>query len=143
MTSTSQELNCSICRFLYVKKFQKKNLCGNLYMAIIVKFYSFLFQVEIKKKYYWHCCLSPSNGHRRHLPYFYRFRCHYPLLSSICLNKAVIGKPFLNFPLYLWYVGMHLFGTERGICYHILGHNRGWGLLTRRRWNLTRTGIWS
>ena len=37
---------------LYIyKKFQKSHLCGYLYMANIVKFYSFLIQVEIKKKY--------------------------------------------------------------------------------------------
>ena len=30
-------------------------LCSSLYMANIVLFYSFLIQVEIKKKYYWIC----------------------------------------------------------------------------------------
>jgi hypothetical protein len=30
-------------------------------MANIVYFYSFLIQVEKKKKYYWKCWLSPSN----------------------------------------------------------------------------------
>ena len=34
--------------FIY-KNFPKKILCGNLYMANIVWFYSFLIQVEIKK----------------------------------------------------------------------------------------------
>ena len=32
-------------------------LCSSLYMANIVLFYSFLIQVEIKKKYYWICSL--------------------------------------------------------------------------------------
>ena len=35
-----------------MKKIPKKIICGNLYMANIVYFYSFLIQVEIKKKYY-------------------------------------------------------------------------------------------
>ena len=30
------ELNGSICRFLYIKNFPKKKLCGSLYMANIV-----------------------------------------------------------------------------------------------------------
>ena len=64
------------------KKISKKNLCGNLYMANIVYFYSFLIQVEIKKKYYYKCCLSPSNGPKQHFKP-HPTRWHYPIITYL------------------------------------------------------------
>ena len=68
-------------------------------MANIVQFYSFLIQVETKKKYYLNFCLSASKGHRPHLPYFYQFQCHYPLITYlnhpvIYVQKSSTGKIF-------------------------------------------------
>ena len=42
-------------------------------------FSSIAFWFKLKKKYYW-------NGHRRHIPYFYRFQCHYPLITYLTLD---------------------------------------------------------
>ena len=70
-----------------------------VHMANIVQFYSFLIQVETKKKYYLNCCLSASKAHRPHLPYFYQFQCHYPLITYlnhpvIYVQKSSTGKIF-------------------------------------------------
>ena len=58
-------------------------LCSSLYMANIVLFYSFLIQVEIKKKYYWICSLSPSNGLKLQQIEQDLNRCHYPLYNHL------------------------------------------------------------
>ena len=44
-----------------------------------------MIQVEIKKKYYWICCLSPSNGLKLQIEQDPN-RCHYPLITYLILR---------------------------------------------------------
>ena len=62
------------------KYFPPKNLYGNIFLANIVCKKWFFIQVEIKKKYYWNCCLCPSNGHRRQF-HVDPNQCHYPIMT--------------------------------------------------------------
>ena len=70
--------------FLFMIFSQKYFLNENhIHMANIVCEKSF-FQVKIKKRCYWNCCLWPSNGHRRQFEPDPN-QCYYPLMTYLTL----------------------------------------------------------